>query len=136
MKRKCKIKGCDKPHNAKGFCAKHYSRWRYHNIPSVREKHINHSYKIWQKSKLTKEEKMLSEKATRKDMRELNKRVRDQREDTLRRVIGHDKIESNNWDTWNRGIFLKVIDELNWLKDKEAMVCGGALLEKRLEELK
>ena len=29
----CSIKGCHKQHNAKGFCSKHYSRYRKHGDP-------------------------------------------------------------------------------------------------------
>lgn len=35
-KRTCTFPGCDKPHNAKGYCKDHYDLWRYHGDPSIR----------------------------------------------------------------------------------------------------
>lgn len=32
----CKIDGCDEPHKARGWCVKHYQRWRKHGSPSDR----------------------------------------------------------------------------------------------------
>lgn len=29
----CSVAGCDKPHDSKGFCSKHYERWRKHGDP-------------------------------------------------------------------------------------------------------
>lgn len=26
----CKVDGCDEPHNCKGYCLKHYTRWKRH----------------------------------------------------------------------------------------------------------
>lgn len=30
--RKCSVEGCDRKHNAKGFCQKHYEYWRHHGV--------------------------------------------------------------------------------------------------------
>lgn len=35
MSRVCLVDGCGLPHLAKGFCSKHYERWRKHGDPSV-----------------------------------------------------------------------------------------------------
>lgn len=31
--RKCSVEGCERKHNAKGFCSLHYSRWKDHGDP-------------------------------------------------------------------------------------------------------
>lgn len=34
--RGCNIRGCDRPHDAHGLCARHYRRWRRGQIPERR----------------------------------------------------------------------------------------------------
>lgn len=34
-KRTCSVEGCDKPHEARGWCAAHYRRWRIHGDARV-----------------------------------------------------------------------------------------------------
>jgi 5-methylcytosine-specific restriction endonuclease McrA len=31
----CSVESCEKPHSAKGFCPKHYQRWKRHGDPTV-----------------------------------------------------------------------------------------------------
>lgn len=35
MKRTCSIAGCERPHDARGWCGTHYERWRKHGDPNV-----------------------------------------------------------------------------------------------------
>lgn len=32
--RRCAVAGCDRPRHARGWCGRHYSRWRYHGDPT------------------------------------------------------------------------------------------------------
>jgi hypothetical protein len=48
----CKIKNCDNKHHARGWCSKHYTRWKKYGDPktTLREMHgyWNHSlYQVW-----------------------------------------------------------------------------------------
>jgi hypothetical protein len=43
--RLCSIDGCGRKHSAKGFCAKHYSNFRYHNDEKYKKKKDEHSKK-------------------------------------------------------------------------------------------
>lgn len=36
--RTCSVEGCERPHECKGFCGKHYRRWRLYGDPSVRHR--------------------------------------------------------------------------------------------------
>jgi len=31
----CKVKDCDRPHYGRGYCSKHYQRWRKHGNPNI-----------------------------------------------------------------------------------------------------
>ena len=39
--KKCKIEGCKKPYQAKGYCITHYHKWRQGELPKPRYKICN-----------------------------------------------------------------------------------------------
>lgn len=38
MPEPCQVEGCEKPSNAKGYCGKHYVRWRKYGDPTYRKR--------------------------------------------------------------------------------------------------
>lgn len=54
----CTIDGCDRPHEAKGMCHRHYKAWRRRNLPHVKEarkterKQTNKNYRSNQENKI------------------------------------------------------------------------------------
>lgn len=45
--RTCSVVGCDKPHDARGFCGQHYMTWRRHGDPTWRPPTV--SQRFWSK---------------------------------------------------------------------------------------
>lgn len=50
--RLCSVEGCDRPHNAKGYCPMHYGRWRAHGDPLVTVQIFKHPDEATRKAKV------------------------------------------------------------------------------------
>lgn len=50
----CKIKSCERKHEARGMCRKHYESWMYNNDSEYRKKRLEYTAKIFQKRKKKK----------------------------------------------------------------------------------
>jgi hypothetical protein len=53
----CKVKGCKNKYYARGYCNKHYKKFRYDNEPEFRERTRECSRKSWKQMDMEKRKK-------------------------------------------------------------------------------